>query len=365
MLKISIYRRLSTVYKIIGSNFGQWLSPIIVFVLISILRLLISIFMFIDRFIFFRLNRIKISKPIIIVGNPRSGTTFLQRFLVKNNFGRGSELWQMIYPSIILQKLLKPILPVLEIISPAKHHSTEAHKTSLTSVETDDVGMLFRFFDGFFLYGFFLSWSKNDLFDWVDPKLRDNSDRDYRWLESVWKRILVSSKEDRVVAKLFSVSANAPKFITKYPDAKILYMVRDPLNVIPSGLSLVTGVLDKKFGFWNKPEIDRNRFLSNLYKGLVELLLRFENDWSNGKIDKSKVYIVRFDQMMNDFSGLMNDVIEFTGHTNSDTLKKAIESTDKKQKSYISKHKYNLSKFGLSEERIKEDCKAYYETFIN
>ena len=26
-------------------------------------------------------------------------------------------------------------------------------------------------------------------------------------------------------------------------------MVRDPINVIPSGLSLVTGVLDKRFGF--------------------------------------------------------------------------------------------------------------------
>ena len=69
--------------------------------------------------------------------------------------------------------------------------------------------------------------------------------------------------------------------------------------------------------------------------------------------------------MMNDFSGLMNNVIEFTGHKDSNALQEVIKSTDKKQKSYISKHKYNLSKFGLSEEKIKEDCKAYYETFIN
>ena len=364
-MKISLYRRLLTVYKIIGGTFGRWISPIIGFIVILILRLFISIFMFLDYFIFLRLNNIKISKPIIIVGNPRSGTTFLQRFLVKNNFGRGSELWQMIYPSIILQKILKPILPILEIVSPAKHHSTEAHKTSLSSVETDDVGMLFRFFDGFFLYGFFLSWSKKDLFNWIDPKLRDNSYRDYKWLESVWKRILVSSNQDRMVAKLFSVSASAPSFLKKYHDAKILYMVRDPLSVIPSGLSLVTGVLDKKFGFWNKSEEDRNRFLANLYRGLVELLLRFENDWSSGKIDKSKVYIVKFDRMMSDFSGLMKDIIDFTGHDDSKELQEIIETTDHKQKSYVSKHKYNLSKFGLSESKIREDCKAYYETFIN
>ena len=38
----------------------------------------------------------------------------------------------------------------MEKISPAKHHSTDAHKTSLASIETDDVSLLFRFFDGFF-----------------------------------------------------------------------------------------------------------------------------------------------------------------------------------------------------------------------
>ena len=95
------------------------------------------------------------------------------------------------------------------------------------------------------------------------------------------------------------------------------------------------------------------------------MLLRFENDWSSGKIDKSKVLIVRFDKMMTDFSDLMSDIIVFTGYNNSDKLQDIIKITDEKQKSYISKHKYNLSKFGLSEEKIKEDCKAYYETFIN
>ena len=43
----------------------------------------------------FKLNK-RIKKPILIVGNPRSGTTFLQRFLAKN-FGTGSELWEMMF----------------------------------------------------------------------------------------------------------------------------------------------------------------------------------------------------------------------------------------------------------------------------
>ena len=364
-MKISIFKRVITVYLIIGGIFKKWIAPLFLLPFVFLLRLFIFLFMIIDNIFYFNLSKKVIDKPIIIVGNPRSGTTFLQRFLVKNGFGRGSQLWQMIYPSIILQKLLKPFLPLLELASPAKHHSTDAHKTSLTSVETDDVGIVFRFFDGFFLYGFFLSWSKKDLFNWVDPKLRDNSKRDYDWLESVWKRILVNSDNDRIVAKLFSVSANCPKFQERYPESKILYMVRNPIDVIPSGLSLVTGVLDKKFGFWDKPKIDRDRFISNLYKGLVELLLRFENDWSNNNVNKNNIMIVNFESMMLDFESLMNDIIAFTNHKKSEELSSVVKISSEKQRKYKSKHKYDLSKFGLTKKKIEKDCKKYYETFIN
>ena len=364
-MKISIFKRLFVVYEILSTILKRKISPLIIFIFILFFKLILFLFMILDKLFIKKLSQIEISNPIIIVGNPRSGTTFLQRFLVDNKFGKGTQLWQMIYHSYILQKIIKPFLPMLEIISPAKYHSTDAHETSLRSVETDDVGMLFRFFDGFFLYGFFLSWSKKDLFHWVDTNDRDTTSRDFNWFESVWKNILLSSGSDRIVAKLFSLSVNTPKFLKKYTDAKILYMVRDPLDVIPSGLSLVTGVLDKTFGFWNKSEDIRNRFLSNLYKGLVELLLRFENDWTNGKIDKSKVLIVRFDQMMNDFDGLMDEIIEFCNIPITDELINNINISSQKQKKYISKHKYDLSKFGLSDDKIKEDCKKYYETFIN
>tara|TARA_B100000029_G_scaffold20175_2_gene20408 strand:- start:250 stop:1215 length:966 start_codon:yes stop_codon:yes gene_type:complete len=321
--------------------------------------------MLLDNIFFPSLIRKKIKNPIIIVGNPRSGTTFLQRFLVKNDFGIGTQLWQMIYSSVILQIIIKPILPVLEYISPAKHHSTEAHKTSLSSVETDDVGILFRYFDGFFLYGFILCFSDIDLFNWVDPKKRNNLNRDIKWLNKIWKRILINKKNDRIVAKLFSLSSNSPDFLKEQPDAKILYMVREPLNVIPSGLSLVTGVLDKMFGFWDLPISKQKLFISRLYKGLVELLNRFSDDWNNNKIDKSKVMIVHFNKMMNDFDGLMHEIIKFTNHNSNEKLLRNIKITSDKQKKYKSKHKYDLNKFGLSEEKIRQDCKKYYETFIN
>ena len=173
------------------------------------------------------------------------------------------------------------------------------------------------------------------------------------------------ANSNRTVGKLFSLSSNLPKFLKQFPDSKILYIIRDPLSVIPSGLSLVTGVLDKRFGFWSLPIEKRNQFINRLYHGLVQLLLRFHSDWTSEKIDKSKVMIIPFDRMMGDFDNLMGEILEFTNHDPSYELKKDILEAGDKQRKFKSEHKYDLEKFGLTEHQIQEDCAQIYETFIH
>ena len=358
------FNRKLKAYKAIGNTFGSWVSPIATGLFLVLMRTLVSIGLFIDK-IFYKIAREpKLERPIVIIGNPRSGTTFLQRYLINSGIGSGSELWQLIYPSLVLQKIIKPLLPVLEKISPARHHSTAAHKTSLTSVETDDVGLFFRYFDGFFLYGFLLAFDHEDLFEYFDPKVRNTSKRDFDWFEQVWSR-KTNDLNVPYIGKLFSLSTNLPSFQQRFADAKILYMVRDPLNVIPSGLSLVTGVLDKRFGFWSLDKKIRDRYLERLYKALVELLKRFHEDWISGKIDKSGVFIVRYDRMMSNFDELMEDILVFINKNPSDKLMKKIKETAKSQRSYKSKHTYDLKRFGLSEDKIKKDCHVIYDTFLN
>ena len=359
-----ILKRITRVYLILGQVFGAWFSPIISGCLVLVLRILVGFFRLLDYVFYPELLKPIKNEPIIIVGNPRSGTTFLHRFLIKLNLGSGSQLWQMIYPSIILQKIIKPFLPIMETISPARHHSTAAHKTSLTGIETDDVSLLFRYFDGFFLYGFFLTFDKNNLFDWVDPKVRNTSNRDYKWFTSMWKRNLISNKHDQYIGKLFSLSGNLPEFQKRFPNSKIIYMIRDPLNLIPSGLSLVTGVLDKKFNFWSLDEEVKKRFIKRLYNALVQLLNRYQDDWVKGNINKKNIYLVNFNTMMNDFETLMIEILEFIDVEKKQNLTEIIQKTAENQKAYKSKHKYELSKFGLSEQQIRKDCINYYKTFL-
>lgn len=360
----SIFSRMGRIYRVLRRAHGVYVIPLIVAVLFGVLRTLVWFFMTLDHVFFPRLRKTRVTRPIVLVGNPRTGTTFLQRFLADEGFGSGMELFLMLYPSLTLQKMLRPFLPILEKLSPAKFHSTEAHHTSLSSVETDDVSVLFRYLDGFFLYGFFLSFDDEDMMPMFDPHTRDTSDRDFAWLEKLWRRSLLLHGADRNVAKLFTVAVRLPQFLERFPDAQILYMARDPLSVIPSSMSLVVGVLDRAFGFWSKPEAVRQRWLDRMYNAWIALFQRFHEHWTSGAIDKSRVYIVRYDRMMMQFEDVMDEMCAFLGHEITPELRATIEKHGEKQRSYKSEHKYNLEKFGLTEAQIRKDCAFFYDTFL-
>lgn len=357
--------RMFLVYKALAGAMHRYVRPLFLFSAILLLHVVTTIGMLLDHIFFPALARTKVQRPIIVVGNPRSGTTVLQRFLVDNGFGTGSRLWKMLYPSLTIQALLKPLLPLLEKISPAKHHARAAHKTSLTAIEADDPGILFRYFDGFFLYGFFLSFSKEDLKDMFDPEKRDTAKRDFDWHEKLWRRVLVSEKKSRIVAKIFSLGVRIPQFLQRFPDAKILYTIRDPMETVPSGLSLVTGVLDGMFGFWKLPEAQRNHFIARLYSAFLDLSLRFHLHYTTGKLPMDKFKLVTFNRLMQDFDNLMFEIVDFVGEQRTPELEKVIRETAEKQKQFKSGHEYDLAKFGLTEERIRKDYAPIYQTFFS
>lgn len=356
--------RMGRLYRVLRRAHGVRVAPLFLALFFGLLRVTVGGFMILDRVFFPRLKRTRATRPIVLVGNPRTGTTFLQRFLSDAGFGAGMELFLMLYPSLTLQKLLAPALPLLEKLSPAKWHSTAAHETSLTSVETDDVSILFRYLDGFFLYGFFLAFDEEDTLDEFDPRFRDTSERDFAWLETIWARSLVLHGGERNVAKLFTLSTRLPQFMKRFPEAQILYMLRDPVDIIPSTMSLVTGPLDRAFGFWNKPEEVRRRYLDRLYAGLVKILQRFHEDWTAGRIDASRVYFVRYDRMMREFETVVEEMCAFLGHELTPELAAKVEKIAAKQRAYKSEHKYDLAKYGLTEEQIRKDCAFLYETFL-
>jgi hypothetical protein len=357
-------KRIGLAWVTVGRTFGAWLPPLGTLFFLTNLRLVVSVGMGLDS-LRPGLRRSKLTRPIVIVGNPRSGTTFLHRFLVDQRVGAGLRLWEMMFPSLFLRRIVRPFLPALEAISPARHHSTVAHETGLTSIETDDASLLFRHFDGFFLYGFLLAFADDDYRAMFEPATRDTSERDFAFYERLWRDNSFDHESHRVVAKLFSLGMRMPRFMKRFPDARVLYMVRDPVEVIPSGLSLVTGVLDKRFGFWSLPEATRRRFLERLYAALVLLLKTFHDDWTAGNVPTDRVMIVRYDRLMQDFDGLMTELLRFLDVPKTERLAGEIARVAEEQRRFKSKHAYDAAKFGITEERIRADCAFVYSTFLS
>ena len=67
--------------------------------------------------------------------------------------------------------------------------------------------------------------------------------------------------------------------------------------------------------------------------------------------------------MMQDFDGLMHELLAFLGVTPYEEFLNIIRINAERQRQYKSGHKYDLSKFGLTEERILKDYEKIYKTF--
>jgi omega-hydroxy-beta-dihydromenaquinone-9 sulfotransferase len=315
----------------------------------------------IDPFFFPSVRNPRIESPIVIAGLPRTGTTFLQRWLHAEGVGTGQELWRILCPSATLQAVARPLVPYLEPFSPTRHHPPEIHRSGLSEVEADDASLFLHHLDGFFLYGFLLAHADEDLREWIDSRVRDTSARDYAWLRRCWARNLASTGGTRVLAKLFSAGGDIPALLRAFPDARVIYTRRDPRECIPSAMSLLTSVLDAELGFHSLPKELQRRYLDRIYDALVELMRRFHQDWSSGAFPQEQVFLLPHQELRSDFSGTMHRLLEWLGHPVGSALEARIQVQASQQTSRASGHRYSLSEYGLDEAAILRDCAEWMQ----
>jgi len=358
--------RLWTTWGVLNRTHGFSLKPLLTFAGLTAYRSFVGATAALDHVLFPAFRRQRIDRPIFVIGNPRSGTTFLQRFLVRSGEVASFELWQMLVPSITGQKLLRPLVPRLAALNPAKHHGSKAHQTGLDSIETDDVALAFRFFDGLFPYAYFLAWDDRDHFDDVRRRFDNGSpvnDRDLRYYSRCVQRNLHHQGKGRALGKPFTFSMRVDDVLRHYPDARFIYLVRDPAAVIPSGMSLLRGVLEKQFGISKLPEETRQRYFERLYDGECYLYRSFYEAYKDGRIPEQNLLVVRYPDIMQRFEHVMAEIEAFAELPISEEYRRVIAETARKQRAHVSKHKYDLAEFGLSAERIHSDLDFVYREF--
>jgi hypothetical protein len=360
-LAARLFRITSIQRRVFKRRVAAWL---VLAVLVQ-LRCFVAITWWLDRIFYRGLARETIDRPIFIIGNPRSGTTFLHRFLAEQGDVVGFRVYEMLVPSLTGQLLIKPLLPLLGAINPGKHHAAAAHETSFDALETDDAAIFLRFLDGVFLYGYFLCWDDPDpshMLAQLEPGSPMTA-RDLEFYEQCLKRNLRRSGKSRVLGKLFTFPPRLDDVLRKFPDAKLIYMARDPAETLPSGMSLLTGVQEQAFQISRLPEATRARFLARLYAGLSLLLTRFVEHYRAKTIPADNLMIVRYPDLMADFEGTMERVLEFAELDASESFRQRIREVAGQQRGRVSKHEYSLAEYGLDAQQIVDDLADVYRTF--
>ncbi|MCR9103843.1 MAG: sulfotransferase [Gammaproteobacteria bacterium] len=205
-----------------------------------------------DYLLFPSLWRQSVRQPVFIVGHARSGTTLCHRLLAADGDTFSYFLyWEMFFPSL-LQKKLMGALGVLDkkLLGGFCNRKLVAwddrtfgryrhiHNMSLWNSEEDQ----------FVMRGAFVTqqWSldipmmhKLDIFH-VDQMPLQKRRRWLRHYKECVKRQLVFNGGDKIhLAKNPLMSGWVQSLIDTFPDARIIVMLRNPLECIPSVLKLV------------------------------------------------------------------------------------------------------------------------------
>ena len=358
------------VYRVLSKTFGMRLRPIGTFFALQVRQAISATTLGLDHVFFPRHRKQPIDRPIFIIGNPRSGTTFLHRLLLGAGGMAAFELWEMLFPAITARKLLGRIVPRIDRLSPARYHPSDVHDTSLRGIETDDVAWFFRTLDGPFAWAYFLAWQDH----WGSRESRQtlgiadvnehDRDRFFRYYEACWRRNLTYKKSQRILAKTSMLTFQLEEVLKRYPDCKLVYIIRDPVEVIPSGMSLLAGVRESGYDVWNRTsEEDQERWIENLYKASCAMLETFHEQQTAGIIPERNLCVVRYTDLLQNLEPTIERILNFLEIEPTAEFKEEIRAQAERQRNYTSRHKHSANQFGLTPERIRKDLEFVYEAY--
>jgi omega-hydroxy-beta-dihydromenaquinone-9 sulfotransferase len=357
-------------YRAISKTFGFRVRPLGPFLILQLRQAISAVTLGLDYLFYPRHRKQVIDRPIFIIGNPRSGTTFLHRLLLGAGGMAAFELWEMLFPAITARKLLGRIVPRFDRLSPARYHPSDVHDTSLRGIETDDVMWFFRTLDGPFAWAYFLSWqdtwgsalSRREL--GIEGTTAREDDRFFGYHEGCWRRNLTYKRCNRILAKTSMLTLRLDALLKRYPDCKLVYVIRDPVEVIPSGMSLLAGVLENGYDVWNRTRVeDQRRWVENLYQASCEMFRSFYEALSDGRIPQRNLCIVRYSDLIQNLEPTMKRILDFIEIEPSPAFVEEVREQAQRQRAYKSRHQHSPEKFDLDPERIRRDVGFVYDAF--
>lgn len=299
-----------------------------------------------------------IEKPLFIVSNFRSGSTFVQRTLVRDQATftgvRTADIYLM--PSITQRRIASLLASMdalfghicekaLRRLDAISLRKLKIHAFSLFDAEEDE-HLLFYVWSTFlagFVFPYLDEMPPYQFFDTEIPRAKRQ--RIMAFYQRCIKRHLFATGGRHYIAKNPLFSAKIESLLETFPDARIVYLVRSPLEMLPSTISLF-GYAWRLFSRTPQKYPNRDKILTwtkYWYDHPLEVIDRQSTD---------RCMIVRYDDLMQSSDAVFRSIYNRFGYPQSDALETLLREAFADAQAHSSLHKYSYEAMGFTREQI-------------
>lgn len=273
----------------------------------------------------------------------------MHRFMLENYLTlAGKKLEDMVFLSR-WPRVLTPLKSIARRFPLSWWYRPEIHDTGMQCWECDDIAFSLHCHAGylFWLYGRCRRQTRFECAEfqgWVSEHKEG--------VLACWDRLyhdqLSSGGEPAILSKSFIMLFYLEEFLARYPDAKVILLTRTPFAVVPSTISLVNSVCRRLFPFRRLHETA----VANILHSVSLYYQRISSILGNSLMAAKCLHLTYAEVTTHLASGCKRiaDHLAFGSWNEA-----AVAAHCAAQARRTSAHRYSMSEFGLSEERIAKE----------
>ncbi len=316
-------------------------------------------FFWLDDILFPAYKNQPIEKPLFILGNLRSGSTFLHRLLSRDSETFTSlTTWDIYLTPSVTQKKITQFFARLDTkyLNNAAHRllhkfddatlgKVKIHPISFFQPEEDE-NIHLLIWDGYFVS--FLFPFMDELPDYLhfDEALSpEHKRRIMTFYRSMIQRHMYANGKKYFVAKNPAFSAKVETLAEFFPEARILYLARNPLDMLPSTISWINY---------------SRRMFTDPGEGYFYLdeILAMTQYWYSHPLKYLDAHpsprhlILKYDDLVQRPEQVIRDFYEQFGYPDKPGLPVIIDQAVKETLTFNSDHIYSYEEMGFTREQI-------------
>ncbi|MCB0503043.1 MAG: sulfotransferase [Bacteroidetes bacterium] len=331
---------------------------------------MVFVFRLLDEIFFFSYRTQEVKQPIFIISNPRSGTTFTHRLMCMDEDKYAfTSLYHTTFPSITLFKVVNVFSRLDNKIGHPMEKGIKAldkilfkgweniHPMGWGKSEEDEAMYVYT---GYSAGMFFLSPFIKDVYEIVFPDTVDEKVRKkiMNFYTNSIQRVMFAQGHNKIFLSKNVMSTGRLKSLNEaYPDARYIYLVRNPMEAIPSLMSMFSIP-------WNfhSPEI---KYDSPEFRAVGTIGIdyyKYFNKFKN-RIDPKNMITVNYEDLVNNPKETIEKIYDHFDLEIDEKYNQKLSAITKKQKSYTSGHDYSLEQFGMTSEQVYKELDFIFEEY--